>query len=110
MLAQDIPLTRDLVKLTGVITKAVADLTEEVRFEPNTTNWRKLASALLARLITFNKRRGGEMSRMLVETYEEVVKNPEKYKLQEEIFGSLSQLEKNLSRTMLLVNIMGELP
>ena len=49
------------------------------------------------------------MSRMLVETYVEVTENPNKYKLQEEIFGSLSELEKNLSRTMLLVNIIGDI-
>ena len=49
------------------------------------------------------------MSRMLVKTYVEVTENPNKYKLQEEIFGSLSELEKNLSRTMLLINIIGDI-
>ena len=50
------------------------------------------------------------MARMLLETYEEVARNPEKYKLQEEIFGSLSELEQNLSQSLLLINIMGTLP
>ena len=47
------------------------------------------------------------MSRILLKTYEEVVRDPEKFKLQEEIFNALTETEKNLARTMLLVNIIG---
>ena len=107
---KDIPLTKDLVKLTGIITKSVADLAEKVKTQPDVSNWRNLGSAILARLICFNKRRGGEMGRMLIKTYKEVLENPEQYKLQQEIYDSLSHMEKALSKSLLLVNIMGTLP
>ena len=48
------------------------------------------------------------MSRILLATYMEVKSNPDKYKLQEEIFGGLSNVEKNLSRSLLLVTIKGK--
>ena len=98
------------MKLTGVITEAVATLAEEVRNAPDGSNWRKLGSALLARLISFNKRRGGEMARMKTETYVVVLNNPTQYELQEEIYNSLSEVEKQLSKSLLLVNIIGTLP
>ena len=88
----------------------MADLAEEVRTQPSASNWRKLGSTILARLICFNKRRGGEMGRMLIATYEEVLEDPAKYKLQEEIYNSLSPMEQALSKSLLLVNIIGTLP
>ena len=47
------------------------------------------------------------MSRILLKTHEEVVRDPEKFKMQEEIYNALTEMEKNLARTMLLVNIIG---
>ena len=47
------------------------------------------------------------MSRILLKTYDEVVRDPEKFKMQEEIYNSLTETEKTLAKTMLLVNIIG---
>lgn len=38
--------------------------------QPQMEVWNQLAQATLARLVMFNKRRGGEASRMLVESYD----------------------------------------
>ena len=47
------------------------------------------------------------MSRIELQTYQEVERNPDKFKLQEEIYGALSHTEKLLAKNMLLVNIKG---
>ncbi|XP_068690650.1 uncharacterized protein [Montipora foliosa] len=68
--------------------------------------WSHLAQATLARLVIFNKRRGGEASKMLSESYLhrpvwKQVNNPE-------IMASLSGFERELSRRLDMVEIRGK--
>jgi hypothetical protein len=55
---QYLPVTNDLLILRTFLIENIPALTEEVRKNPVEENWRKLAILTLARLISFNKRRG----------------------------------------------------
>ena len=95
------------MKLANVIKEEIARLTDEVREEPTKENGRALGEAVLCYLILFNKRRGGEMAKMLHETFVEACKTQDQI-VNEEILKSLSELEKQLSKRLTLVNIKGK--
>ena len=44
--------------------------TEEVKMNPKKESWKELASATLARILCFNKRRASEPARMLVTAFD----------------------------------------
>ena len=55
---QILPITNDLLVLRTFLKENITALTAEVREKVMKENWRRLAVLTLARLITFNKRRG----------------------------------------------------
>ena len=103
----EIPLTEDLVKLSQVLKDDLAQLTNEVEHDPTPKNGRALAEAVLCYLVLFNKRRGGEMSKLLYETFNEATSSQESI-VNEEILKSLSKLEEQLAKRMTLINTKGK--
>ena len=81
-------------------------MTLEVRKEHSKTNWLWLCKLILSRAIVFNKRRGGEASRMLVSDYENMgnwkERNTEKFR------ESLSPLELQMCERLSIVEIIGK--
>ena len=64
--------------------------------QPQLQAWSDLAQATLARLVMFNKRRGGEASKMLLSSY---LSRPDWTKVNNpEIMSALSSFERELSR------------
>ena len=67
------PLTSDLVQLRKFQIDEIKALTTKVNgtehTQPASTTWASLAEVTLTRLILFNKRRGGEAAKLLVESY-----------------------------------------
>lgn len=91
-----LPLADDLEKLRRSILSKISSSTQILAEQPQLEAWSQLAQATLARLVMFNKRRGGEASKMLLESYHQrpdwkQVNNPE-------IMASLSGFERELSR------------
>ena len=64
--------------------------------QPQLQAWSDLAQATLARLVIFNKRRAGEASKMLLNSY---LSRPDWKKVNNpEIMSALSSFERELSR------------
>ena len=75
----------------------MSSITRVVEQQPQQVAWSELAQATLARLVMFNKKRGGEASKMLPESFLETpdwtqVNSPE-------ILSSPSGFERELSKT-----------
>ena len=64
-----LPLAEDLEKLRKHLLARIAALTEIVSKKPTLENWGQLAEVTLCRVIIFNKRRGGEASKMLLDAF-----------------------------------------
>lgn len=102
-----LPLTSDLIKLNKHIETDIKVFKVLLMNNPNEpTAWNRLAEATLARMILFNKRRGGEMSRMTLTQYS-MNPNWEKEST-EEMLRSLTPTERNLASNMKLVQIIGK--
>lgn len=102
-----LPLTSDLIKLNKHIETDIKIFKVLLLNNPNeATAWNRLAEATLARMILFNKRRGGEMSRMTLTQYS-MNPNWEKEST-EEMLRSLTPTERNLANNMKLVQIIGK--
>jgi hypothetical protein len=104
---EELPLTSDMVKLTKKLKSLLEDGTKEVLENPTPENGRALSEAVLARLIMFNKRRGGEQAKMLLSTFLEVTQSTQAA-VNEEIFKSLSPFEQKLAETHTLIKIIGK--
>lgn len=104
-----LPLTEDVVKLSKETKRQIQDLVTKVRTEPLGRSalkqaYNKLSQLACAAVIVFNKRRGGEASRLLVETY----KNRSRRIANSDIASHLSPLEQELSKIMSMVEVIGK--
>ena len=104
----DVPKTEDVVKMANSLSEeAEKRMTKWIK-EPGLESGRKLAEAVLSQLIVFNKRRGGEASRMMVKNYRDSVKNFEETDFSGEIFCSLKPEEQFMARTHILIWVIGK--
>ncbi len=103
----ELPLTND-VELSNGLKKKINILTLELEQskKPDPTVGRQQSEAVIPRLILFNKRRRGEASKILLETYQEVL--TEGPQINEEVFQSLDPLEKKLAEQHLLMETKGK--
>ena len=104
-----LPLTKDIVKLAKEMKRQIQELVTEVRTRTLGRNamrlaYNKLSQLACAAVIVFNKRRGGEASRLLVETY----KHRSRRVANEDIASYLSPLEQELSKIMSIVEVIGK--
>ena len=98
-----LPVTADLRKLREYHTHKIQELATCI---DDYAKWRKLAVLVLSRLTIFNKRRGGEASKLLLEAYSE---RPDWSKsANEEILSTLQPLERKLLQRVHLVMIPGK--
>ncbi|KAK3745627.1 hypothetical protein QZH41_011480, partial [Actinostola sp. cb2023] len=65
-----LPLTNDLTLLRKHLLSQINILAKSLKANPSLNLWQKLEEYLICRLIIFNKRRGGEASKMLVKEYQ----------------------------------------
>lgn len=102
-----LPLTEDLMKLNNFLAKEISIFQVLLQNNPcETVAWLKLAQATLSRIILFNKRRGGEMSRITLSQY---ASNPNwSEESTQELQESLTPLERELAKSMKLVQIPGK--
>ena len=102
-----LPLTEDLQKLSSYLDRNISLLLKSnsvAKLQNN--NLTDLSKLTLLKIIVFNKRRGGEAARLLVSTYT----NKLAWNLQpnEDIFNSLSEMEKQLVKRLEVIKTKGK--
>nr|XP_029514840.1 uncharacterized protein LOC115128846 isoform X2 [Oncorhynchus nerka] len=85
-------LTEDLIKLQKFLKVAEDRAKRELLESPTNAVWKMLNETLLAEIALFNRKRTGEVAKMLLETYTNRKKSP----ASADIFNSLSRLEQEL--------------
>ena len=101
-----LPITSDLVRLSRFITDSLQNAMKEMVTVPGETSYFKLSKLTLCKIIFFNKRRGGEASRMTVSDF---VNRPNwSARHNEDIYNSLSELEKKLCEKLDMLKIKGK--
>ena len=63
------PLAKDLEKFRKSVLSKMSSNAEIIEQHPQLEVWSELAQATSVKLVMFNKRRGGEASKMLVKSY-----------------------------------------
>lgn len=101
-----IPLAKDVQLLYKFLQGKLNDAQKSLNQNPNPTSWKNLAEVVLAQVVLFNRRRGGEMQRMKLEDYQNGLASGKS--LQGEILQSLSGFERNLARQLERVEIRGK--
>ena len=92
-----LPLVDDLEKLRKSLLAKMSSNMELLERQPRLEVWSDLAQATLARLVIFNKRRGGEASKLLIESF---LERPHWSQVNStKVLSSLSGFEKVLSKT-----------
>ncbi|KAL5005605.1 hypothetical protein ScPMuIL_016763 [Solemya velum] len=97
-----LPLAADIKKLNLFLEEKSDEL--QASLSPNT--WREFAELLLAQIVLFNRRRGGETERMEVSHYLKGIQSSGE--MQGEILESLSSFEKELAQKVKRVEINGK--
>lgn len=101
-----LPLTEDLRQLREYQMKVMKQCIDQIQEIPMYSIWRKLAQLTMTRMIIFNKRRGGEVSRLLLQTYN--TRPNWKQSTNQEVLSSLQPLEQKLLDRVDLVQIPGK--
>ena len=101
-----LPLTKDLQKLTTYINEKIRKALQDMSSLPNEEHYKNLAKAVVCKIVVFNKRRGGEVSRLTLTDFT----NRGKWSSQKnhEILNSFSNLEKKLANKLDLIKVSGK--
>ena len=105
--AELLPLTEDLLKLNKYLSTEIQVFQVLLQHNPcETVAWIKLAKATLAKIILFNKRRGGEPGKMTLKQY---ANTPDwQRESTQELQESLTTVEKHLAKNLKLVQVVGK--
>ncbi|XP_026195542.1 uncharacterized protein LOC113148187 isoform X2 [Anabas testudineus] len=100
----DIPLTKDVMALRNHLRMVEDNAKSELTQCLSLTAYKKLNETVLAQVIVFNKRREGEASRLTLEAYKKASRVP----INEDIYETLSPLEKELSKLLTRIEVRGK--
>lgn len=100
----DIPLTKNVMALRNHLRMVEDKAKDELTQQLSLTAYKMLNETVLAQVIVFNKRREGEASRLTLETYKKGSTNP----INEDIYETLSPLEKELSKLLTRIEVRGK--
>jgi hypothetical protein len=93
---QVLPLAEDMRKLRKFVEEGITENSRQLKLSATSKNWTALARLLLTRVVMLNKRRSGEASKLLLNSYQGI---PEWTKsATSEILSSLTPLEQRLSQ------------
>nr|XP_024661063.1 uncharacterized protein LOC112436092 isoform X1 [Maylandia zebra] len=100
----DIPLTKNVIALRDHLRTVEGEARESLMQHMDLAAYKALNETVLAQVIVFNKRREGEASRLTLQTYKNVKTSP----INEDIYETLSPLEKELSKLLTRIEIRGK--
>ncbi|KTG38795.1 hypothetical protein cypCar_00042030 [Cyprinus carpio] len=101
---QIIPFTQDVKVLYAHLEKKHEELLNKLRNSPSAHNYAALAKVTLSQVILFNRRREGEVSRMLLSAFQ----SRDSSELHEDIAICLSEFERKLCKHFTRVEIRGK--
>ncbi|XP_063400627.1 uncharacterized protein LOC134685111 isoform X2 [Mytilus trossulus] len=100
-----LPLTQDIMKLATHQNAKIPEKMKELSEEKTIVNWKELAYLVLSKIQAFNFRRGNETSKMQLIKYS----NRADWRGgNEELYKSLSAVERELAKKMDLVEVIGK--
>ncbi len=102
-----LPLMEDVEKLHRYLEKEAKDLCERCKVDPN-GHYQMLSQVLLAQIITFNRKRCGEVQRMKCEEVETALRSQEQNLPDDEIMTALTKFEIELCKSHVRVEIQGK--
>ncbi|XP_059397943.1 uncharacterized protein LOC132137505 [Carassius carassius] len=100
----DIPLTKNVIALRDHLRLVEDKAREELTPQMSLRAYKALNETVLAQVIIFNKRREGEASRLTLEIYKKASTSA----INEDIYETLSPLEKELSKILTRIEIRGK--
>lgn len=100
----DIPLTRNVIALRDHLRLVEDKAREELTPQMSLRAYKALNETVLVQVIIFNKRREGEASRLTLEIYKKASTSA----INEDIYETLSPLEKELSKILTRIEIRGK--
>ncbi|XP_054863262.1 uncharacterized protein LOC111580683 isoform X2 [Amphiprion ocellaris] len=100
----DIPLTKNVMTLRDYLRMVEEKARGELMQQLSLAAYKALNEAVLAQVIVFNKRREGEASRLTLEAYKKASASP----INEDIYETLSPLEKELSKSLTRIEVRGK--
>ncbi|KAF7646071.1 hypothetical protein LDENG_00194130 [Lucifuga dentata] len=101
----DIPLSKNVMALRALYLRMVEDEAKaELKQGLNVAAYKKLSETVLAQVIVFNKRREEEATRLTLEAYQKANTGP----INEDIYETLSPLEKELSKLLTRIEVRGK--
>ncbi len=103
---ETLPTTDDIVRLTNGVAMSLGIALPAFKEDQTKETGRALAELALARIIIFNKNRGGDASHMKVKDYSEAI--TEKSDELCQLYGSLNDEEKKLVSSHVLVYTQGK--
>ena len=101
---QLIPFTDDVKKLHLHLDEKQEEYSNVLSGDQTPRNWTNLAKVILAKVILFNRRRQGEVSKMLLTTYLSRVSTP----VHDDIAHALSEVEKILCKYFSRMEVRGK--
>ncbi|XP_029964810.1 uncharacterized protein LOC115400888 [Salarias fasciatus] len=99
-----LPFTEDVRTLHQYLQKTTDSAAANLVGEATSKNYAELAKVTLAQIIVFNRRRAGEVSKMLLKSFED----RDRSKLHEDVALALSKLEQKLCNYFTRVEIVGK--
>ncbi|RXN22014.1 hypothetical protein ROHU_036771 [Labeo rohita] len=100
----DIPLTKNVIALRDHLRMVEDEARAKMTHQMNLQAYKALNETVLAQVIIFNKRREGEASRLTLDTYKKASANA----INQDIYSTLSPLEKELSKILPRIEIRGK--
>ncbi|KAL1272198.1 hypothetical protein QQF64_028060 [Cirrhinus molitorella] len=100
----DIPLTKNVIALRDHLRMVEDKAREQLTQQLDLHAYKTLNETILAQVIIFNKRREGEASRLTLDIYQKASTGA----INEDIYETLSPLEKELSKLLTRIEIRGK--
>ncbi|XP_073720776.1 uncharacterized protein [Misgurnus anguillicaudatus] len=100
----DIPLTKNVIALRDHLRMVEDEARKELTEQMDLHAYKTLNESVLAQVIIFNKRREGEASRLTLDVYMKASTSA----INEDIYKTLSPLEKQLSKLLTRIEIRGK--
>ena len=104
---QEQPLDGDIKKLSDGLQAEIQEWTEKLEHEPSWTAGKKLSDAMVAFLILFNRKRSGEVGKMLLKNYVDAKEANIDYD-KDEAFQTLTAFERKIAQSHLLIKLIGK--
>jgi hypothetical protein len=101
---QLLPLAGDLQRLSTFLSEKQEELQAALSAKPTVHTFSELSKVVLVQLILFNKRRAGEVQRLLLTDYEKIDDNP----VQDCILSNLTPVEQELVKSMKRLELKGK--